>query len=200
MSFLSSLFGGQKGLSNATQSLLNQLPQQQSLGTANTVAGLNTTQGGVDSLDQAGDFFKNILGGSSTDTEKLLGPQVSTIMSQYDSAAKAAQQLGPRGGGRTNAIETAKTGKVGAYGNLLGQAGTSAATGLAGVGSDVGKLGLGAAGIGTTETGQAIGQATGLAGATNTQNQNIFDNASGVGQALGNSGGSFTGLLKGLGN
>lgn len=185
MAFLSSLFGGQKGLSNSTQSLLNSLPQQQSLGTANTVQGLGTAQSGVSSLDTAGDYFKNILGGSRTDTEKLLGPQVKTIMDQYDSAAKTGAELGPRGGGRTNAIEAAKTGKVGAYGNLLAGAGTQAAQGLAGVGKDVVGAGLGMAGVGTTETGQAIGQASSLANATNQQNQQVFQNASAFGAGLG---------------
>lgn len=186
MAFLSSLFGGVKGLDNNTQSLLNSLPQQQSLGTANTKQGLATSNKGVDALGQAGDYFKNILGGSRTDTEKLLGPQVSTILGQYDSALKSGAELGPRGGGRTNAIEAAKTGKAGAYGTLLGGAQQTAAGGLGQIGSAIAGAGKDQASIGLGETGQAIGQVGSLAGTTSSTANNVFKNSSAFGSALGN--------------
>lgn len=189
MSFLAGLFGGQKGLSNSTQSLLNSLPQQQSLGTANTTSGLSTLASGVDKLDAAGNYFNTIMNGSQTNTEKQLAPQVNTVMKQYDAALNAGEQLGPKGGGRTSAIESAKTGKAGAYGNLLDSAAPTAAANLGSIGKDVAGAGAAAAGVGVAQTGQAIGQASGLANATNNQNQNIFGNAasagSGIGQLIG---------------
>lgn len=193
MSFLSTLFGGQKGLSNSTQSLLNSLPQQQALGTANTTQGLSTLQGGVDSINAAGNYFNTILNGSQTNTEKQLAPQVNTVLGQYDSALKAGEELGPRGGGRTAAIEGAKTGKVGAYGNLLAGTQASAASGLAATGQAKVAAGGAAANVGLGETGQALGQATGLANATNTQNSSVFANAASLGGAIGNAAGGYGG-------
>lgn len=86
--------------------------------------------------DSAEGFYKTILQGGQSETRALLGPDVDTILAQYDNAAKAAANLGPRGGGRAQVMADAGFQKAGAYGKLLGQAKTSAATGLANIGGE----------------------------------------------------------------
>ncbi len=80
---------------------------------------------------QAGQFNSTVLNGSQEATQSLLGPDVSTILDQYDNAAKAAEEFGPRGGGRALASAQAPFQKVAAYGKLLGGAKTKAADSLA---------------------------------------------------------------------
>ena len=147
ISGISSLFGGSNpisgqlpGVQSASGSVLGNVPSQ-------LAAGTNTTAGGVGDISQAGKFFQTILAGSKQNTEKLLGPQVNTIVSQYDNAAKSAANLGPRGGGRTGTVANLETGKVDAYGKLLGEATPGAASGL-------GDIGAKKAAVGTQQTGQ----------------------------------------------
>lgn len=84
--------------------------------------------------DEAQGFYKKVLGGDQESTRSLLGPDVDTVLSQYDNAAKAAVNLGPRGGGRTAILAEAPFKKAGVYGNILGQAKTTAAQGLTTIG------------------------------------------------------------------
>lgn len=83
---------------------------------------------------QARSFYSTILNGSQDATETLLGPEVNTILSQYDTAAKAAEEFGPRGGGRASVAGEIPFKKVAAYGNLLAGAKPKAAEGLASIG------------------------------------------------------------------
>lgn len=159
MGGISSLFGksgtnplsGQiNGVPGATSATLGNVPGAIASGNA------NIGKGSAD-LGAAGKFFQTILGGSRADTQKLLGPQTQTILDQYDNAAKTASNLGPRGGGRTEVLGEADTGKVGAYGKLLNGVLPSAASGLADVGSKESSIGLGQTGqenqVGTSALG-----------------------------------------------
>lgn len=175
---IGSLFGGANPLSGqlpgvpqASQAILGNTGSQLSTGN-------NAVGGGLDLLKSAGDFYKNILGGSLEDTQKLLGPQVSTVMKQYDSAAKSAANLGPRGGGKAGVLASAQTGKAGAYGDLLSKALPGAAQGEAGVGSAQ-------AGVGTSLLGQENaleGSVIGEQGRAASQNAQALG---GLGSGLG---------------
>ena len=88
-------------------------------------------------VSSAENYDQTILGGSRSATEGALSPQVSTVLDQYDNAAKAAANLGPRGGGRTATLAEAPFKKAGAYGAALAGATSGAAKNL-------GELGLGA--------------------------------------------------------
>jgi len=147
-SFLSKVGGGANpfsglspGVPGASQSILGNVPGSIQRGNAATNEGLGN-------LSNSANFFKTILGGSSEATQKLLAPQVNTVLKQYDNAAKTAANIGPRGGGTASTLAEGQVGKAGAYGSLLGQALPGAAEGLAGVGKQQ-------AGVGTTLTGQA---------------------------------------------
>jgi hypothetical protein len=74
------------------------------------------------------------MGGSQEQLQGLLGPEISTVLAQYDNAAKTAAELGPRGGGRTAIMAEAPFKKAAAYGTALAGARTGAAKELAGIG------------------------------------------------------------------
>lgn len=101
-------------------------------------------QSGVDALEAPKNYFKAALGGSQEQLQGLLGPEVSTVLAQYDNAAKTAAELGPRGGGRTAILAEAPFKKAAAYGTALAGARSGAAKSLADIGEKE-------AGVGTTE-------------------------------------------------
>jgi hypothetical protein len=190
------LTGLSPGVSNASQSILGNIPTQISKGNAATDQGLGN-------LGAAGNFFKTILGGSLEATQKLLAPQTNTILKQYDNAAKTAANLGPRGGGKVSTLVGNESAKTGAYGSALGGVLPGAAEGLAGVGKNQ-------AGIGTNLTGQAnetlgpIMRQQDQAAATNAQNFGGLGSGLGKwlaglmtnkGSASGGGGGDFSGGL-----
>lgn len=135
------LTGLSPGVSQASKSILGNIPTQITNGNAATGAGLGN-------LNTSANFFKTILGGSLEATQKLLAPQTNTILKQYDNAAKTAANLAPRGGGKVSTLVGDQSAKAGAYGGALGGVLPGAAEGLAGVGKNQ-------AGVGTTLTGQA---------------------------------------------
>ena len=123
---LGSIFGGKpKAPVNPNQAQINAL--ETSLNAPGAAPDNSAT-------DSAESFYKTILSGSQANTRALLGPDVNTIMGQYDNAAKAAAQLGPRGGGRDAVLADAPFQAAGAYTKLLGQAKSTAASGLAQIG------------------------------------------------------------------
>lgn len=83
-------------------------------------------------------YDRTALNGSRSATESMLSPQVSTVLGQYDNAAKTAANLGPRGGGRTAVLAEAPFKKAGAYGEALAGATSSAAKNLGELGTQVG--------------------------------------------------------------
>lgn len=169
------------GVPDYTKNTLGTLGGLQKSGAADTASGTGD-------ISQAGNFYKTILGGDQTATEKVLGPQVKTILNQYDTAVKTGGELGPKGGGRSQAIEGAKTAKAGAYGNLLESAQQGAAQGLSQTGGQKAQ-------IGANETGQGI---SGFGTALKTQYdaaQKAADKAAGIGSALGKLAGSGLGGL-----
>lgn len=89
---------------------------------------------GLDTLQDPKNYFQAALGGSQEQLQGLLGPEVSTVLSQYDNAAKTAAELGPRGGGRTAVLAEAPFKKAAAYGTALAGARSGAAKDLAGIG------------------------------------------------------------------
>ncbi len=76
-------------------------------------------QQGLNDLQGPKSYLNGVLNGSQEQTEGLLAPEVSTVLGQYDNAAKTAAELGPRGGGRTAILAEAPFKKVAAYGTAL---------------------------------------------------------------------------------
>lgn len=98
-------------------------------------------QSGLDTLQAPKNYFKAALGGSQEQLQGLLGPEVSTVLSQYDNAAKTAAELGPKGGGRTAVLAEAPFKKAAAYGQALSGARSGAAKELADIGGKEASLG-----------------------------------------------------------
>jgi hypothetical protein len=98
-------------------------------------------QQGIDALSPAQTYYKGILGGDRDKLQGLLGPEISTVLSQYDNAAKTAAEFAPRGGGANRVLAEAPFEKAGAYGKMLAGARTGAAAGLAGIGEKIATVG-----------------------------------------------------------
>jgi hypothetical protein len=98
-------------------------------------------QQGLSDLQGPKNYLTGVMNGSQEETQGLLAPEVSTVLSQYDNAAKSAAELGPRGGGRTAILAEAPFQKVGAYGKALAGAKQTALSELPKIGqaeSDIG--------------------------------------------------------------
>jgi hypothetical protein len=129
---------------------------------------------------QASKYYSTILNGNRTATEALLRPQVSTVLGQYDNAAKAAAELGPRGGGRTETQAELGSKKVGVYENALETAQPKAAEGL------------------TTLSGQNNGLISSLLGARTGSNQLGFEQTQETNKQLGGLGSGIGSILVNL--
>lgn len=82
------------------------------------------------SLPDVTNFFKALLSGDSTTVMKAIGPEVSTLTSEYESAGKASAEFAPRGGGRTASLEEAPFTEAADITKLVEGAQTEGATGL----------------------------------------------------------------------
>lgn len=181
---LGSIFGNNAGNANAkaaSDALAKNVPTL--INTGNSAA-----QTGLQDLGGAGSFYKTILGGNREAISNLLGPQVSTVLSQYDNAANAVRQFAPRGGGATSTLAALPFAKATAAGQAYQGALPGAAAGLAGVGAQT-------AGIGNQQL------STAAAGTSPYLNQGQFDAnqaaaaGKGYGQILTN---GLGGILKGI--
>jgi len=99
--------------------------------------GVDTIQNGIDAEQPAANYYKTALGGDRNALQSLLGPEVSTVLSQYDNAAKTAAEFAPRGGGTNQVLAEAPFQKAAAYGKALAGARSGAAAGLGKIGSDI---------------------------------------------------------------
>ncbi len=152
--------GGNKNAPGSTS--LTQDPQ-----IAKLMAGLNTPAAQDPATEQASRFYKTILGGGQDETSTLLGPDVTTILNQYDNASRAAAELGPRGAGRAAIQAETPFKKVGAYTQLLGKAKEGAASGLA-------QIGGAQTAAATARRGQNVSELGSLIGGKNSANELAF--------------------------
>lgn len=179
---------GSKGTANGANPYS---PEVQSLLSSINAPGSKPDNSATDSAEG---FYKTILQGSQDNTRALLGPDVDTILGQYDNAAKAAANLGPRGGGRDAVLADSNFQKAGAYGKLLAGAKSTAAQGLTAIGGQ--KIAAN-----TAANGQKVSELNALVGGTNSANELAFQKQQAQDaqySKLGSGIGSFlTNLLKG---
>ncbi len=130
--------GGGLALDPAIQSLLGDIK-----GTAKSTQemGKLAMSTGEETISPAKNFFKTALSGNREALQDLLGPEISTVMGQYD-AAKTSSEFAPRGGGRLGVLAEQPFAKAGAYGKALVGARTGAADKLAGIGEKESLRGL----------------------------------------------------------
>lgn len=134
---LGALGGGLLGGSSSddpTKALQKDIPTLLSRGNTASDTGLST-------LGNAGNFYNTILGGNREAISNLLGPQISTILSQYDNASNAIRQFSPRGGGSTQTLAQLPFQKAAAAGGAFQSVLPSAAQGAADVGAKTGQIG-----------------------------------------------------------
>lgn len=145
-------------------------------------------QQGLDTLQGPKNYLTGVMNGSQEQTQGLLGPEVSTVLSQYDNAAKTAAELGPRGGGRTAILAEAPFKKVGAYGKALAGAKQTAL-------SELPKIGAEEANIGTQQEQLNNQFKLGQAGVNATQNRSILDQQQQRNKAYSDIGSGIGGIL-----
>ena len=143
---------------------------------------------GLDTLQGPKNYLTGIMNGSQEDTQGLLGPEVSTVLSQYDNAAKTAAELGPRGGGRTAILAEAPFQKVAAYGKALQGAKQTALTELPKIGSEE-------ASIGNTQEQLTNQFKLGQANVNASQNRSILDQQAQKNKAYNDIGSGIGGIL-----
>lgn len=104
--------------------VLGKIASQQQLGLSDARA----------AVQPAKDYYTTALSGDSEALRSLLGPEIKTVLSQYDTAAKTATELGPRGAGRNSVLADLPFKKAEAYGHALEGARSGAAEGLSKIG------------------------------------------------------------------
>lgn len=132
-------------------------------------------------VSQAEGYYSKALGGDTSSLQELLGPQINTVLSQYDTAAKTASELSPRGGGRAAQLGEVPFKKIATYGEQLGLARTGAAD----------KLGS----LGTSEANRDSSLGNTLIGAQTGANALQYQKDKDKNGMLGQLGSSFGGLL-----
>lgn len=93
-------------------------------------------------LDPLLGFYRTILGGDRQAIMQLMAPEVSTIVSQYDTARRTAAEFAPRGGGRTQALSELPFRQAGDINRLFQETRKGALGGLERVGGAYGELGV----------------------------------------------------------
>lgn len=185
-SLIGGLIGGGGGGSTAqTDPLKN--PEIQKL-----LQGLQTPTAAPAETTQAGNYYRTLLGGSQTETESMLAPEVSTITRQYDKAAQAAAELGPRGGGRTAQMTSLPFQKLQAYGDLLAKLKSGAPQGLQQIGAQRQQAQTARQGQYAGVLGSLLGQQGAM---TRQQQQQQYESATGLGKGIG---GLLTNVLSGI--
>lgn len=163
--------------------------------------GVDALKQGIDATAPAANYYKTALGGDRDALSSLLGPEVSTVLSQYDNAAKTAAEFAPRGGGANQVLAETPFKKVGAYGQALAGARSKAAAGSAGIARDIVTAGGDIGRLGTSEESAQNSFATSLARLNverqNEQAKQISGLTGGIGSILAN---IFAGKSKGGGS
>ena len=165
-------------------------------------AGKSTIQTGLDTLQPAKSYFTRLVGGDRNTLTELLGPEVSTVLAQYDNAAKTASEFGARGGGRTGIQAEAPFQKAGVYGKVLAGARPGAVDKLSNIGLIEGNLGKTQADIGLTEQSNAdklfatkLGILPSLLGGKTSAERLDFEKQQEKNKALSNLGSSLGSVL-----
>ncbi|MBZ5513894.1 MAG: hypothetical protein LAN62_03435 [Acidobacteriia bacterium] len=91
-------------------------------------------------LGKAGQYYSGLLGGDRQKMLEAVGPEVNTILSQYDTAKRAASEFTPRGGGRTAELAELPFKYSGEITSLLQGVRPKAAAGMERLGAEYGSL------------------------------------------------------------
>jgi uncharacterized protein YejL (UPF0352 family) len=127
MSWLSSLFSGDKGVNNAASSLMG--------------TGAAATAQGMGDIGSASTFWNNILQGNAA---KSLAPQIGSIRKQGQQKIQTLSQFGNRGGGTNAAAASVGDTTNANINDLIASLTGSAASNLGNLGSNLLNTGVSA--------------------------------------------------------
>jgi hypothetical protein len=172
---------GQDSLTQFLRSMTNLLGQQgqqtfaQGQKTAGTGEGvlkssLPALRQSLQGLASPEQYYQNILSGDKAAMEQAVAPETSSILDQYRGKRAQMAKLGPRGGGTAEAVAGSQFGQAGDVARVLQTARPQAAQGaqqvagqraqtggaIAGVGAQLGQLGLGESGQGMQQLAQTL--------------------------------------------
>lgn len=91
-------------------------------------------------LGAANRYYAPLLSGNRQAMMEAIAPEANTIISQYDTAKRAASEFAPRGGGRTATLAELPFAESGAITNLLNTVRPNAAGATADIGKTYGAL------------------------------------------------------------
>jgi hypothetical protein len=104
---------------------VNQAQQQQA-----TPLGQQNITGATQNLAQAGKYQSDILSGNRETVLGAQAPEISSLLTSYDTARKSAGQLTPRGGGRSQILNELPYQEAGQVNQVIQKARPEAAKGL----------------------------------------------------------------------
>jgi hypothetical protein len=107
-------------------------------------------------LGKAGQYYAGLLGGDRQKMMEAVGPEVNTILSQYDTAKRAAAEFSPRGGGRTQTLAELPFKESASITDLLQKVRPQAAAGAESVGAKEASLAAGLLPSGTSAAAQLL--------------------------------------------
>lgn len=157
-------------------------------GNQNIEAGANQLGSASGMAQQAGQQYQEAANGSMEDLQKMYNPQISTVMSQYDNAAKQAATMGPRGGGRTGVMAELPFKKAAAAGGIISNARAAAPAGMANVAATEGGIGQALGALGTSETNAGLGVMTPAESAVMQGTSQVASNFGALGSLVGSVG------------
>lgn len=126
-------------------------------GNADIASGAKQLNTAGSTASAAGDQYKAAANGSMEDLQKMYNPQISTVLKQYDNAAKSAAEFGPRGGGRTGVMAELPFKKAAAAGGVISSARAAAPAGEVSAAATEGGIGQALGALGTSQTNAGLG-------------------------------------------
>lgn len=154
-------------------------------GNQNIQAGAGTLGEAGSTAASAGKDYKAAANGSMEDLQKMYNPQISTVMSQYDNAAKQASSMGPRGGGRTGMMAELPFKKAAAAGGIISQARAAAPAGEVNAAQTQGGIGQAMGALGTSEVNGGLGTLAAAEGPVMQSEGQVAGNYGALGKLIG---------------
>jgi hypothetical protein len=173
-----SLFGGSSGPGGPSKEQKGLFASQQKAIDFGLSQAETTLPQATAALQDPLKFFNALLTGDRNTLQSVLGPEINTLTSQYETGRRSTNEFAPRGGGSTAANAEARFKESSDITNLVGGARKEGAAGQTAIAQLLSQLGLGELGTGT-------GAAANLSSELLAQQQNQQQQQQQVGQGIG---------------
>jgi hypothetical protein len=166
MSWISGVLGAASGIGSLFQrDKTNEMPEGaqpflDSLGQSSEVGdrfGKKFLKKSHKAFDLPMQLWKKILTGDRASMMSTLAPEVENISTGYDNVKRNVGEFGPRGGGSNSTLMNLDQKETGDISRLFQTARTGAAQNLAGLGGQMGGIGLGSLGLGVNADQAGLG-------------------------------------------